>query len=80
MTHVPTGISVHCRDERSQHRNRAKAMTILTARLYDKHKHEQQQVEAAQRQVLLFLVSLCPPLLMLCTRLLRLPPLDAHLI
>mmetsp|Transcript_56522 Transcript_56522/g.91494 ORF Transcript_56522/g.91494 Transcript_56522/m.91494 type:complete len:347 (+) Transcript_56522:2-1042(+) len=52
MTHVPTGIMVHMRDERSQHRNRAKALTVLTARLYDKHKLEQQSAESAQRKAL----------------------------
>ncbi len=50
ITHVPTGLVVSCQDEKSQHKNKAKALKILAARLYDKMRSEQQAEISAQRK------------------------------
>ena len=52
ITHLPTGIVVECQDDRSQHRNRDKAMQVLAARIKDVQLREQQDKEAAQRKSL----------------------------
>ena len=52
ITHLPTGLVAECQDDRSQHRNKAKAMAVLAARLRDKERGERAAKEAAQRKSL----------------------------
>jgi len=52
ITHLPTGVVVECQDERSQHKNKARALSLLQARLYDAEKQKQQQEQAAERKSL----------------------------
>ena len=53
ITHIPTGTVAECQDDRSQHRNRAKAMQVLVARIQEAERNKRESAEAAQRKGLI---------------------------
>ena len=53
ITHIPTGIVAECQDDRSQHRNKAKALQVLSARIQEKDRSERAARDAAQRKSLI---------------------------
>ncbi|MBX9812719.1 MAG: peptide chain release factor 1 [Burkholderiales bacterium] len=53
VTHLPTGIVVECQDDRSQHKNKARALAVLAARIKDRQLREQQAKTAATRKSLI---------------------------
>ena len=52
LTHIPTGIVVECQDDRSQHKNKANALALLSSKIYDIEKQKAEQEKASERKSL----------------------------
>ena len=52
LTHIPTGIVVECQDDRSKHKNKAKALGLLSSKIYDIEKQKQEMEKASERKSL----------------------------
>jgi len=52
LTHLPTGIVVECQDDRSQHKNKAKALGLMSSKIYDIEKQKLEQEKASERKSL----------------------------
>lgn len=50
LTHIPSGIVVECQEDRSQHKNKAKALTLLSSKIYDIEKQQLEQKKAIERK------------------------------
>ncbi|HLQ44110.1 MAG TPA: peptide chain release factor-like protein, partial [Planctomycetaceae bacterium] len=53
LTHTPTGIVVRCQDEKSQHKNRARAMRLLRSKIYEQRQQKLDSARASQRRTLI---------------------------